>query len=143
MAESIREQIIQRVYEHVAELTSLKVERCRRVGVANRDLFISIWDGLSTPIRVDYGTITKQFQIGVEAAWIANDPSEEANGVIAMIEGQMELIKFGDLVKDYTWQSSQPFYPDTGENNLTSVRVTYEIHFTHPKGNPYILIPQE
>jgi hypothetical protein len=143
MAESIREQIIQRVYEHVAELTSLKVERCRRVGDANRDLFISLWDGLSTPVRVDYGAITKQFKLSIEAAWLAHSPSEEANGVIAMIEAQMELIKFGDLVKDYTWQSSQPYYPDTGENSLTAVVVTYEIQFTHPKGNPYILIPQE
>lgn len=142
MAESIREQIIKRIYEHVAELSTLPVERCKRIGVANRDLFISVWDGISTPQALNYNVITKQFQVGIEAAWIANNASEEANGVMAMLEAQMEIIDFGDLVKNYTWQSSQPFYPDTGENNLTSVRVTYEIQFTHPKGNPYILVQE-
>jgi hypothetical protein len=140
MADSIREQIIQRVYEHAAELTTNEVLRCLRNEPAEKELFVSLWDGASNLVEREYGIETKAFQIGIELAWIScfDTESKEANEVMARAEYHMQKIKLGKLAQRFDWQSSQPNYKDAGER-VTGLRITYEVQFSTPIGNPYQL----
>ena len=139
MAESIREKIIQRVHEHAAELTTSEVLRCLRNEPASKELFVSVWDGQSSLVTREYGIDTKTFQIGIELAWISDfdTESKEANEVMAKAEFHMHKINLKKLANRFDWQASQPNYKDTGER-VTSVRLTYDIQFSTPTGNPYL-----
>lgn len=134
----VKEQIIDAVYTVAAGLTKREVIRCQRVEPAEEETFISIWDGATTLIERVYGIERKTFQIGIEAAWLGCNPSEEANAMMAKIERRMALVNLSGLASRFDWVSSQPNYPDTGEM-VTACRVTYDIDFATPIGDPYTI----
>jgi hypothetical protein len=144
MPESIREQIIKCVYEHAAELTTKEVRRCLRTEPASKELFVSVWDGASNLVGREYGIETKSFSIGIELAWISGfeTESQEANEVMARAEYHMQKVNLKGLAMRFDWSSSTPNYKDAGER-VTTVRITYDIQFSTPIGNPYSLPKEE
>jgi len=140
MTDSVRETIIKAFVLRTGALSTNPIERCRRSAPADREPFFSIWDGPSSLVESLYGVERKQMQIGVECGFVTNDASVEANAMLALIE-QLFMSgdrSYGDLIHRLGWVNSQINYPDDGSLVVT-VRVTYEVEFAHPIGDPYTI----
>lgn len=138
MADTVRERIIQAFAAKAEILSGNPVDRCRRSMPASKEPFVSVWDGASTAFNTAYGIEQKHFQLGIEAAFISLEPSPDANALMGIIE-QFFMSgdrTYGGLVKQLNWLSSQTNYPEDG-SLVATVRVTYEIEFAHPVGDPY------
>jgi len=138
MTDTVREKIVKAFATRAEALTSNPVDRCRRSSPAGQEPFVSVWDGASNLVQKLYGIEHKQMQIGIEAGFITNDASVDVNTIMGLIEqifGSNDRT-FGGYVKKLDWNSSQPNYPDDG-SLVATVRVTYEVEFAHPVGDPY------
>lgn len=137
--DSVRERIIQAITAKVAGLSVLPVTRCERSRPAEVYPFISVWDGPGSLLASAFGIDTRQFQIGVEAAWIAQaGASLEANAMLADIEravlaGDRSL---GGLCLKLAWQAARPGYPEDG-SQVVSAFVTFAADYATPAGDPY------
>lgn len=138
MIDTVRERIIQAFIYRAESLGFMDVFRCLRSMPVEKEPSLSIWDGVSYIDSMAYGIENKRFQIGVEMAFISKDHSYEANQYMGMIEagfGDGDKT-FGGLVGQLRWSSSQPSYPDDG-SLVSTVRVTYDVYFSTPVGDPY------
>ena len=79
-------------------------------------------------------------QIGVESGFITEDASVEANALMALIE-QLFVTgdrTYGGLITQMSWVNSQINYPDDGSLVVT-IRVTFDVEFAHPIGDPFTI----
>lgn len=138
MPDSVREKIIQAFVSRAEALSADPVIRCRRSMPASSEPFVSVWDGASNLVQKLYGIEHKSMTIGIEVGFLTDDPSPAANTMAAWIEQVFNIgdRSYGGYVKKLTWNATQFNYPDDG-NKVATVRVTYEIEFAHPIGDPY------
>jgi hypothetical protein len=139
MPSTVREQILTAIAARCETLSGNPVVRCRRSMPVSKEPFVSLWDGASVSVGVQYGIQRSQFLFSIEAAWIpVDEASVEANAMMGTIEALIMTNGWldRDMVKKIDWQNSQPNYPTDGSNVVT-VQATFQIEYSTPIGDPY------
>lgn len=144
MTNTIREQIIQAFTARAQSLSNLPVERVLRSVNDTTERFVTVWDGEDNAIESGY-TLQKN-QLSIELICIFNAGDENASVVANATMG--EIIKtihtgsqtFNNLAIALNYQSTQIEYPKDG-SDYTTVIVTFNIIYSHKKGDPFTAAP--